>query len=67
MRKTNSTYQVYFANPTYCGVLARGTRAEMKNLFEQAKEDPEYECVILAKWNERYHCWDEIEKHLMYN
>jgi hypothetical protein len=65
MKKTNRTYQVYVANLNYTRVLARGKKSEMKHLFEQAKDDPEYDCVILSKWNERYHCWDAVEKHLM--
>jgi hypothetical protein len=67
MKKTNRTYQVYVANPKYCNVLSRGTKRDMEKLFNMVKEDPEYDCVILAKYNERHNCWDTVEKHMMYN
>lgn len=67
MKHTNRTYKVYVTNPNYCKNLATGTKKEMTELFNLAKDDPEYDCVILSKWTERYHCWDTVEKHLMYN
>ena len=62
MKKTNRTYQVYISNQKVSGSLARGTKKEMAALYEQVKEDPEYECVILSKWSERYNCWYDVEK-----
>lgn len=66
MKKTNQTYQVYVANNVSCGVLARGKKSDMIALFNETKNDPEYECVILSKWSVRYNCWQAIEKFYMY-
>lgn len=62
MKKTNRTYQVYIANAKITGRLGMGTKKEMKDLYEQVKDDPEYECVELCKWSERYNCWYAVEK-----
>ena len=64
MKKTNSTYGVYIANAQQAGRIGTGTKAEMRALFDQVKNSPEYECVALIRWNEKYNCWYEIEKQL---
>lgn len=67
MLKTNKTYQVYVANEIEAGVLKRGSKKEMTAFFNACKDDPEYETVVLQRYNEKYNCWYAIEKHNNYN
>lgn len=66
MKRTNRTYQVSVTNPKMFWNIAQGTKKEMTELFNQVKDDPEYETVFLSKWSEKYHCWYNVEKHTMY-
>ena len=66
MKKTNRTYQVFVTNPNFTCVLERGTKADMTKLFKLAKDNPEYECVMLSKWSTKFNCWYDIEKHYNY-
>ena len=64
MKKTNRTYKVYITNAKMAGSLGIGTKKEMTALYEQVKNNPEYDCVALIKWSERYNCWYDVEKTL---
>lgn len=62
MMKTNRTYGVYVANKNIAGRIGTGSKAEMFALFESVKNDHQYDCVALIKWNTRYNCWYDVEK-----
>lgn len=66
MKLTNKTYQVYFSSENICGVLNRGDKKTMLNLFNKCKNDLSYESIQLCKYSEKYNCWYAIEKHNNY-
>ena len=64
MKKTNRTYHVFVGNDKMTAVLGMGTKNEMIKLYNETKNNDEFDCVILSKWSVRYNCWYTVEKQI---